>query len=112
VSLISGAVGYILVTLVRNIIDAPRPYEMYSFYESKPKSKAGRSFPSRHIYCSFATAGLLFAVHPLLFVGMLLFALVMCFCRVLLGIHFIRDAVTGALIGSVSGAIAALIILI
>ena len=106
----SGAIGYILVTVLRNLIDAPRPYELYSFYEVKPKNKKGRSYPSRHIYCSFATAILAISVNPFFAIGLGLFALTMCFCRVTLGIHFIRDALSGALIGVIAGAVGIILI--
>ena len=44
--LASAALPFFAVGFVRMMIDAPRPYELYDFYETKPKERAGRSFPS------------------------------------------------------------------
>ncbi|MBQ8688970.1 MAG: phosphatase PAP2 family protein [Clostridia bacterium] len=100
---VTMSVGYVAVTVVRRLINAPRPYELYDFYEVKPKDKSGQSFPSRHCYCAFAIATLLWVVHPLVTVGLLIASLVIALTRVLLGIHFIRDVVCGALIGIITG---------
>ena len=102
---VTALVGYLAVTLIRRLIDAPRPYELYGFYEIKPKDKRGRSFPSRHAYSAFCIATLGFTLGSILAPIMLVLALALSVCRVLTGIHFIRDVAAGALIGAVSGAI-------
>ena len=101
-SVISAFVGFVLVTLMRKAIDAPRPYELYDFYEKKPKNKKGNSFPSRHAYSSFVIATLFFSQCTPIAIMLLVFALGMCISRVLLGIHFIRDVMAGALIGVIA----------
>jgi membrane-associated phospholipid phosphatase len=95
-------VPFLAVTVIRKAINAPRPYEIYDFYEDPPKNKRGCSFPSRHAYSAFAIGTFLCFESPLLGGILLLFALGMCTARVLLGIHFIRDVLTGALVGAVS----------
>lgn len=100
---LSALVGYIAVSVMRGVINAPRPYELYNFYEIKPKKKSGRSFPSRHAYSAFAIATLTFVLSTILGCVFLALALVICVCRVLTGIHFIRDVAAGALIGVLSG---------
>lgn len=106
----SAFVGFLAVSIMRAIINAPRPYELYSFYEIKPKKKSGRSFPSRHAYSAFCITTLMFVASTLLAYLMLALALVMCVCRVLTGIHFIRDVTAGALIGAVAGIMGILLI--
>ncbi len=101
--LLSAALPFFAVGFVRMMIDAPRPYELYDFYEIKPKEKAGRSFPSRHAYSSFVIATVSFAYSIPLGIGLLLMGIALCASRVLLGIHFIRDVVCGAAIGVISG---------
>ena len=96
-------VGYIFVTGLRDIVDAPRPYELYDFYEVKPKNRKGKSFPSRHAYSAFAIAVAAFSVHVALGALFVLLAASMCAARVLLGIHFIRDVAAGSLIGVIAG---------
>ena len=102
-------IGFIAVTLARKLINAPRPYELYSFYEVKPKSKKGSSFPSRHAYSAFVIATLSIALSPYLAIALYIFAFVLIVCRVLLGIHFVRDVLAGALLGVISGAVGLLI---
>ena len=106
----SALVGYVAVSVMRKIIDAPRPYELYSFYEIKPKKKSGRSFPSRHAYSAFAIATLTFVLSTIFGFLFLALALVICVCRVLTGIHFIRDVVAGAIIGILSGVLGIVLI--
>ena len=101
--LLSAALPFFAVGFVRMMIDAPRPYELYTFYENKPKERAGRSFPSRHAYSSFVIATIAFAYSIPLGIALLILGLALSVSRVLLGIHFIRDVVCGALVGVISG---------
>lgn len=107
---ISALVGFLLVTLFRRLFDAPRPYELYDFYIEKPKEKKGRSFPSRHAYSAFALATLMIYLSIPAAVALFAVAILLCVFRVLLGIHFIRDVITGALVGAFAGVIGLLII--
>ena len=107
---VCAGVGFVAVTLLRRVVDAPRPYELYSFYEVKPKDRNGKSFPSRHAYSAFAISTLTFSVCVPIGIVLLILAAIMCVCRVLLGIHFIRDVAAGALIGAVAGAIGLILI--
>ena len=104
-------VGFVLVSLVRKAIDAPRPYELYDFYEDKPKEREGRSFPSRHAYSAFSIATAAFALHPVFGASFILLAALMCASRVLLGIHFIRDVACGALLGIIAGGAALIFVM-
>ena len=107
---LSSAVGFVLVTLLRRLINAPRPYELYSFYEVLPKKKSGKSFPSRHAYSAFAIATLSFSVSLPLGIALTVLAFLMCASRVLTGIHFIRDVAAGGLIGVLSSVIGLILI--
>ena len=92
-------IPFVIVTVVRLLINAPRPYELYGFYEKKPKEKQGKSFPSRHVYSASVIATLTVFLYPILGGVMAVFALLLAVLRVLVGIHFIRDVVCGATIG-------------
>ena len=98
-----AAVPFLLVTLVRRLLDLPRPYEVYDLYDRPTHDRQGRGFPSRHAASAAVIAViLLFECLPL-GLAVSLVGLVMCVCRVLLGIHFVRDVLAGALIGAVGG---------
>ena len=101
--LITTGVPFVAVSIFRHIVNAPRPYELYGFYEKNPKNKSGHSFPSRHVFSVFVIGSALCFSN--LFVGIMLLSagVVLALIRVLLGYHFIRDVVTGALIGVLSG---------
>lgn len=105
------AVPFILVSVVRALVKAPRPYEIYDFYETKPHRAVGKSFPSRHAFSAFAIAGAMLVFNVTF--AFLLFGLatVLCVCRYLLGVHFPRDLVTGALIGIASSVLGLWILL-
>ena len=104
--LLGAGIPFILVSLARHLINAPRPYELYDFGETLPKTKRGHSFPSRHVFSSFVIATLAIPTSPILAGAVYLFGISLAISRVFLGIHFIRDTVAGALIGIISGLIA------
>ena len=108
----SAAIGLFAVTVMRKIINAPRPYEIYDFYEQLPREKSGQSFPSRHAYSAFVIATLAWLLHPIASVSLLLIGVCLSVARVLLGIHFIRDVAVGAALGVISGVLGILIIVI
>ncbi len=112
VLLLFSALSFILVSIVRKIINAPRPYESEDFCGEAPQKKRGSSFPSRHVFSAFliGTAGL--SVSVPLGISALVLGTVIGICRVLLYIHHVRDCVFGAIIGATLGAIELRIILI
>ncbi len=108
VLLITG-VPFALVTLLRRILHAPRPYDLYGFCDTPPKKRASGSFPSRHVFSAFSV-GTLFCFFSLpAGISLLLLGVLIALCRVFLGIHFPRDVVAGALIGVLSSVIGCII---
>ena len=108
-----AAVPFVIVSCARFFINSMRPYEVYDFLEftdKNPGKKSGKSFPSRHVFSSFLIAGLAFSFSPVLGIVGLIAGGVLAFCRVSLGIHFIKDVVFGAIIGAFSAIIGLLII--
>ncbi len=108
--LLSLGVPFAILSLVRRILDSPRPYEVYDIYEAPPKNKCGRSFPSRHVFSAFLIGVASLSSLPVLGASLILLATVLSACRVLTGIHFIRDCAAGALSGILCGVLALLII--
>ncbi|MBE6537001.1 MAG: phosphatase PAP2 family protein [Ruminococcaceae bacterium] len=109
-ALIITGVPFIALSVMRVLINAPRPYELFEFYEKKPKGKSGRSFPSRHVFSVFVIGTVLVPSNALLGIGILVLGAMLAAMRVLLGVHFIRDVAAGALIGTISGALGLLIL--
>lgn len=97
--------SYVIVSIFRKLINAPRPYEVYDFYVSVPKEKKGVSFPSRHTFLVFAIATVCFPAAALPAIILFVLGTVLAISRVLLGIHFVRDVLCGALLGVISSVI-------
>ena len=101
------AVGFVAVSFFRRRFNAPLPYECCAIAALIARDGAGKSFPSRHAFSAFAIAASWFAASAPVAVVLLVAAVVLAICRVLGGVHFPRDVVVGALIGSATGALAA-----
>ena len=57
-------IPFVLVSLMRRYIGAPRPYEVYDFFENRPKDSEKNSFPSRHAFSIFAIGVATWFVYP------------------------------------------------
>ena len=95
----------ILVTVLRIIINAPRPYEKYNYTPAVHKDTKGRSFPSRHTVSAFIIAMAFMYIQVSLGILMMVLAAVIAVVRVISGVHFVRDVIGGAAIGLVIGAL-------
>ena len=101
------ALGIAAVSAYRSCLNAPRPYERCAISPLIVRDGAGESFPSRHAFSAFAIAASWFAASVPVAVVLLVAAGALAVCRVLGGVHFPRDVVAGAFIGSATGALAA-----
>lgn len=101
-----AAIPFVAVSAMRFLLNVERPYETMDFapFEAmKRERKAGKSFPSRHVFSAFLIGTLtLFYSVPLGIVTLLIGAFIGTE-RVMLGIHFTRDVICGGIIGVVSG---------
>ena len=110
---IAAAIPFLAVSVLRKLLNFPRPYEVYDFSEFgalTPKAKHGQSFPSRHVLSAFLIGVLVFPYAPFLSVISLFLGVIISVCRVIWGIHFPKDVITGALIGVASGVVGILIL--
>lgn len=96
--------GFLGVSAVRYFLKAPRPYEVCDVTPLIQKDTVGKSFPSRHAFSVFMLAEtyLYAASDPVAF-PFYIIGLVLAACRVLLGVHFIKDVVTGAVVALLCG---------
>lgn len=109
-ALVVPATGFGVVTLLRMLLNWPRPYEVFEFIPLVPKNTKGRSFPSRHVCSLVLIAGIwLWVCVP---VGVLLLALsvILAVIRVAVGVHFPRDVVAGYVLGLLWTALAFLLV--
>ncbi|MCE4553100.1 phosphatase PAP2 family protein [Pelomonas cellulosilytica] len=86
-----------------------RPFERCDSIRACLKVPDAFSFPSGHALHAFAFALLLSAFHPALAPLLWSFAVLVGLARVVLGLHFPSDVLSGALIGSVTAALALLL---
>jgi len=98
------------VTFLRHWHNSPRPYEVWDLPPLFPKSKKGHSFPSRHSAAASVIAMAFWYVNPAAGAIVLLAAVLIAVCRVLAGVHFVRDVLAGLAVGVFGGLIGFFII--
>lgn len=93
------AVSFFLLSIFRNVLSAPRPYEKYGVPPVLEKETKGKSFPSRHVFSAFLIAGTVFFRFPLVGAGLGICGGLLAVIRVIGGVHEPKDVVAGALSG-------------
>lgn len=101
--LLVPAAAFLLLSAVRDRINAPRPYELYEYTPLIQKESKGNSFPSRHVFSAFVIAMGGFYVNPLIGGVLTVIGIVIAVCRVIGGVHFPKDVLVGAGLGILAG---------
>lgn len=104
---ILSALGFLLLTIIRDRINAPRPYELLKITPVMPKDTNGHSFPSRHTFSAVLILGNWILIHGLTtsswmvpVIGLhVVLTLYIMISRVLLTLHFPKDILAGLLSG-------------
>ena len=101
--LISVALSAILANILKYTIDLPRPYVIYPFIE-KLGSGGSPSFPSGHTADAFAFAMALSLMWRRwqIWIPVFVWAALVGYSRMCLGVHFPSDVMAGSLIGVIS----------
>lgn len=99
------AIGFVAVSVFRNLYNAPRPYEVSGKPPLIPKSTKGKSFPSRHTFCMFMIAMGWLRWIPVVGMALISCGCIMAVMRVMLGVHYPKDVIAGALIAILFGII-------
>ena len=101
--LIVPASGFVILSLFRKKINAPRPYEEWDIKPLLDRDSPGQSMPSRHVFS--ATIISMACLHASLTMGMICLTLsaFLGLVRVLGGVHFPKDVVVGYICGLVWG---------
>ena len=99
------ATGFVILSLLRKKINAPRPYEVWEIVPLLDRDSPGQSMPSRHVFS--ATIISMACLHASLTMGMICLTLsaFLGLVRVLGGVHFPKDVVVGYICGLVWGVI-------
>lgn len=91
-------ISFGLITLARNIINEPRPYEMLDIKPLIGKDSNGKSMPSRHAFSMFMIAfSWIVPGYPVIVAILTLVGVALAIIRVLGGVHYPRDVIVGAL---------------
>lgn len=101
--LLIPAISFVLVSLIRYYIDAPRPYEVSNSVPIIKKDTQGKSFPSRHVFSVFVIASTLYYISNPLGLLLMVAGIGLAIIRVVGGVHFPRDVIIGAIIGILAG---------
>lgn len=101
--LLTPAISFVLVSILRHHIDAPRPYEISDSVPIIEKESKGNSFPSRHVFSAFVIATTLYFISKPLGVILMAAGFLLAVLRVIGGVHFPKDVIVGAIIGIISG---------
>ena len=107
------AATFALVTIARNLIDAPRPYELVDIDPIIVKDTHGKSMPSRHIASAVIIAFALCwlsGFNALADVACILACAALAFCRIVGGVHFPRDVIAAIAVAFACGLIGFILI--
>ena len=100
---LTPAISFVLVSVFRDRVNMPRPYEQLDIQPLIHKDTRGHSFPSRHVFSSAViSCAFLYTVPCLGAIGLLI-TVWLAVMRVLGGVHFPRDVIAGFCIGLLSG---------
>ena len=94
-SILIPGVSFIIVSVYRKLLSAPRPYEVYDFAPALKKDTKGKSFPSRHVFSIFIVAFTILQVSYGIGALICVLGVILAIIRVIGGVHFIKDVVAG-----------------
>lgn len=102
-SILVPGVAFVIVSAFRHFYNAKRPYEEMDIDPIIKKEKAGKSFPSRHVFSIFMVGMTFLQIHIVPALIFFVMGVVLAVLRVIGGVHYTRDVVAGAAIGILSG---------
>lgn len=100
-----SATGFVILSLLRKKINAPRPYKEWDIKPLLDRDSPGQSMPSRHVFSASIIS--MACLHASLSVGVILLILsvFLGLVRVLGGVHYPKDVLVGYICGLVWGVI-------
>ena len=104
--------GVIVILSIKNAVKRERPFETLTKIKVLENYPTSRSFPSWHAY-NIASQGIVIGVlfNSYIFtIITLIFAALLAFSRIQLGVHYPSDVITGYILGILGGGLTLLII--
>ena len=89
-------VVFVGVTIIRKLIDAPRPYEV---------DEHGESFPSRHVVSAMIITMAGFYMNVWIGISLAVVTVLIAVMRVVAGVHYVKDVAAGLAISIIVGVI-------
>ncbi len=97
--------GVIFILSIKNTVKRERPFKVLEELRSLERNPTSKSFPSWHAY-NVASQGLIIGIllnSILITILMLIFAVIVAFSRVQLGVHYPSDVIIGYILGILVG---------
>ena len=110
-SVLVPGTGFVLLTFVRKSINRPRPYEALDIDPLIKKDTKGNSMPSRHVFSMTVIAVTAFLAHTAVGAVLIALSLMLCFVRVVGGVHYPSDVAAGFLSAVVWGSLLYMVVL-
>lgn len=102
-ALIVPGATFALVTVLRAVLDKPRPYEEHAIDPIIKKDTHGKSLPSRHVASAVIIACTLAWLNPPLGVAAFAACFIVAFTRIVGGVHYPRDVIASLAISLAAG---------
>lgn len=96
-------ISFVLVSLLRKLINQKRPYENWDLDPLIKKDTKGQSMPSRHVFSATIISVCFLSLNLYLGILLLIFSAILALCRVLGGVHYPKDVLVGMLLGILAG---------
>ena len=108
--LISLAVNFIISNLfLKNIVARIRPFDVIEALTTLVPRPHGYSFPSGHTSSVFACMVTFFFTNRKIAPYLMIYAVLMGFSRVYVGVHYPTDVITGAIIGTLIACVSSIL---
>lgn len=102
-SVLIPAISFFCVSLIRRLVDRDRPYDKQNLQEILKVRKKGMSFPSRHVFSASVIAATFAPICPAFSGILFVLAMLLAFCRLIGGVHYISDVFVGLFLGAAVG---------
>ena len=108
VAVVALAISSVLTNLlIKPLVNRTRPFDMFNEIFPLIKLPRDSSFPSGHTSASFAFAYICYIMmHNKIGIAIMIFAFMIAFSRMYVGVHYLSDVVVGSIVGIFSARLA------